>query len=120
MAIAALDGRTRLRLIQGEATPEDQGNMERASMTRNPQLLSDEAHRPATREDFRRILGELDEPRVIDVLELHPTVADLEEAAICLAGDQDVLGKEGHRVSLLANQVVEILSADEGEELQQR
>jgi len=65
-------------------------------------------------------MGELDEPRVIDVLELHPTVADLEEAAICLAGDQDILGKQGHPVSLRADQVVEILSADEAEDLQQR
>jgi hypothetical protein len=88
-------------------------------MTRNPQL-ADKAHRPATREDFRRILGELDEPRVIDVLELHPTVADLEEAAICLAGDQDVLAKGGHPISLVANQVIEILSADEGEDLELR
>jgi len=58
-------------------------------------------------------MGELDEPRVIDVLELHPTVADLEEAAI-------FLGKQGHPVSLRADQVVEILSADEAEDLQQR
>jgi hypothetical protein len=88
-------------------------------MSRSLKFLPDEVNRPATREDLRRLLGDLDEPRIIDVLELHPTVADLEEAAVCLAGDQDVLGKEGHRVSLVANQVVEILSADEAEDPQQ-
>jgi hypothetical protein len=89
-------------------------------MARNRPLVPDEANRPATRDDLRRIVGELDDPRVIDVLELHPTVADLEEAAVCLAGDQDVLGKEGHSVSPLANRLVEILSADEDDDQQQR
>jgi hypothetical protein len=89
-------------------------------MARNSRLLPDGADRPATREDLRRILGELEDPRIIDVLELHPTVADLEAAAICLAGDQDVLGKEGHAVSPLANQVVDILSDDEEDDPQQR
>jgi len=56
----------------------------------------------------------------MDVLHLHPTVADLEEAAICLAGDQDVLGKEGHAVSPRANQVVDILSDDEEDDPPQR
>jgi len=76
---------------------------------------SDEAHRPARREDFHRILGELDDPRIIAVLELNPTVADLEEAAMSLAGDDDVLAKGGHKASPVAGQVVEILAADEEE-----
>ncbi len=74
------------------------------------------ATRPATREDFERILGNLDDPKVIDILELNPTVADLEEAAMCVAGDHDVLAKSGHHVSAVAAQVVEILTADEEEE----
>ena len=89
-------------------------------MARNSRLSPDEANRPATREDLRRVLGELEDPRVMDVLNLHPTVADLEEAAICLAGDQDVLGKEGHAVSPRANQVVDILSDDEEDAPPQR
>jgi hypothetical protein len=80
-----------------------------------PRKPSNQAHRPATREDFQRILGELDDPKVISVLELHPSVEDLEEAAMCLAGDHDVLAKSGHHVSALASQVVEILTEDEEE-----
>lgn len=89
-------------------------------MVRNSDQLPYEANRPATREDLRRILGELEDPRVIDVLELHPTVADLETAAICLAGDQDVLGKDRHPVSPVAKEVVDILSDDEEDDRQQR
>lgn len=71
--------------------------------------------RPAAREDFERILGSLEDPKVIDILELNPSVADLEEAAMCMAGDQDVLARSGHHVSAIAAKVVEILTAEEEE-----
>ena len=73
----------------------------------------DASRQPATRADFHHILGALDDPRVIDILELNPTVADLEQAAICVAGDHDVLAKGGHRVSSIAARVAEIIAADE-------
>jgi len=76
----------------------------------------DPIHRPASREDFHRILGELDDPRVIEVLALNPSVQDLEEAAICMAGDHDVLAKSGHHVSHAASRVIEILTAADEEE----
>ena len=71
---------------------------------------------PATRADFHRILGSLDDPKIIDILELNPTVSDLEQAAICVAGDQDTLAKSGHRVSSVAVRVAEIIVAAEEEE----
>jgi hypothetical protein len=70
----------------------------------------------AGREDLERILGGLDEPKLIDVLELKPTVADLEAAAICMAGDHDVLAKSGRHVSTVAAKIIEILTADDEEE----
>jgi hypothetical protein len=70
----------------------------------------------AGREDLERILGGFDEPKLIDVLELEPTVADLEAAAICMAGDYDVLAKSGHHVSAVAARIIEILTADDEEE----
>ena len=69
--------------------------------------------RRATREDFKRIVGELDEPTVIKILAVDPSLEELEEAAICLAGDQDVLAKSGHHVSLKASRVVEIVTSTE-------
>ncbi len=74
----------------------------------------------ASRHDLRRILGELSDPKLIEILELNPTVADLEEATMCLSGDQDVLAKKGHPISATAGQIVEILSEGEEEEGRQQ
>jgi hypothetical protein len=69
-----------------------------------------------TRADFKRLLGELDEPTVLGILEVDPTLEELEEAAICLTGDQDVLAKSGHHVSPKAGRVVEIITSAEEED----
>lgn len=74
------------------------------------------SRQPATRADFHRILGSLDDPKIIDILGLNPTVSDLEQAAICVAGDQDTLAKGGHRVSSVAVRVAEIIVAAEEED----
>jgi hypothetical protein len=71
----------------------------------------------AKREDFKRILGELEEPTLIALLEIDPNIEQLEEAAICLAGDQDVLAKSGHHVSSKASRVVELITAIEEQEV---
>lgn len=71
----------------------------------------------ASREDLRRILGDLDDPRIMDILALQPSVADLEEAHVCLAGDSDVLAKGGHRVSGTAVRIAEILAEEEEEDI---
>jgi hypothetical protein len=68
------------------------------------------------RNDLKRVLGELDDPKVIDILALDPSVNDLEEALVVASGDQDVLGKSGHRVSPIAVQIAEILSAGEDDD----
>jgi hypothetical protein len=49
----------------------------------------------------------------MQLLEVDPNLEELQEAAICLAGDQDVLAKSGHHVSLKAGRVVEIITAIE-------
>lgn len=77
--------------------------------------MKDQPLHLATSDDLRRILGELDGPRVIEILELAPTVADIEEAMTCLAGDDDVLAEEDHRISGVARRIVEILTAAEEE-----
>ena len=74
---------------------------------------SDQLHRLAGHADLQRIFGDLDDPKVIAVLELKPTVLDLEEASACLAGNEDHLTEKGHHVSPVANRVVEVLSVEE-------
>ena len=82
-----------------------------------PISSSTSQHRPAEamHDDLLRILGEIDERKVLDILSLHPTLADIEEAAMWTAGDGDVLAKAGHRLTGIAAQIFDILTADEEE-----
>ena len=69
----------------------------------------------ATHDDLLRILGEIDERKALDILALHPTVADIEEAAIWVGGDGDVLAKAGQPLTGIAAEIFDILTADEEE-----
>jgi hypothetical protein len=82
----------------------------------NPSL--DGTGRPASPIDVRKVLGELDDAKVMGILALKPTLADLEDVAICMAGDHDVLAKSGHHVPATAAQIIELLA--EGEEEPER
>ncbi|PWB59609.1 MAG: hypothetical protein C3F17_16380 [Bradyrhizobiaceae bacterium] len=76
---------------------------------------ADSKDRPATREDILSILGELDIGKLIPILDLHPTIAELEEAVVTLEGDADVFGP-GRTVAGVAGEIVALLTADEEEE----
>jgi hypothetical protein len=89
---------------------------DKSGMSKKPASTGARAPLPASRDDLRRILGELDDPKIIEILELTPSIADLEEATMCLAGDYDILAKGGHPVSATAGRIVEILGATEEEE----
>jgi hypothetical protein len=71
--------------------------------------------RPAASNDIRKVLGDLDDAKVSEILALKPSIADLEDVAICMAGDHDVLAKSGHHVPVTAARIIELL-ADEEEE----
>jgi hypothetical protein len=77
-------------------------------------LRADEA---AMRDDIGHIIGDVDDLKAAEILALKPTVADLEEAAIWLSGDGDVLAKDGHKLGDIAAQILDMLDApEEGEE----
>jgi hypothetical protein len=69
--------------------------------------------RPASTVDVRKVLGELDDATVMDILALKPSLADLEDAAICMAGGHDVLAKSGHHVPVTAARIIELLAEEE-------
>ena len=69
----------------------------------------------AKTEDILRILGALDETKLLDILALRPTILDVEEASVWLAGDADVFGA-GQPLRATAGEIVAILTADEEEE----
>jgi hypothetical protein len=63
-----------------------------------------------SQQDIRRVLGRLDDAQVVEILKLSPTLGDVEIAAICLAGDHDVLAKSAHHTSGIAEGIVAIVS----------
>jgi hypothetical protein len=69
----------------------------------------------ATEEDVRSVLGDLDTTKMLPIMKLRPTIADVEEASVWLAGDRDVFGA-GQPLKGVASQIVTILTADEEEE----
>jgi len=69
----------------------------------------------ATSADITSILGHLDQPKLVEIMSLQPTVADVEQASIWLSGDSDVFGA-AVPIKGKASHIVTILTVDEGEE----
>ncbi|MDT3684994.1 MAG: hypothetical protein RO009_08125 [Pseudorhodoplanes sp.] len=61
------------------------------------------------------MLGDIDDNKIIEILALKPSLVDLEAAAMWLAGDSDILAKDGYQLSEAAAQIVDILAMDEDE-----
>jgi hypothetical protein len=69
----------------------------------------------ATHDDVKGILGDIDPAEMLAILSLQPTIADIEEASVWLAGDADVFGA-GEPVKGVASDIVTILTENEDEE----
>jgi hypothetical protein len=71
------------------------------------------AHLPAaSRDDVLHIMGPIDEAKIIEILALRPSFADLEQAVICAAGDGDVLARSGRPLGGIVADIVALLTAD--------
>ena len=66
----------------------------------------------ATDADITSILGNLDADKLLAILSLHPTVAEVEEASIWLSGDADVFDAD-EPVKGNASHIITILTAEE-------
>ena len=69
----------------------------------------------ATHDDIMGILGEIDPAKLLAIISLQPTIADIETASMWLAGDVDVFGA-GEPVKGVASDIVTILTENEEEE----
>jgi len=69
----------------------------------------------ATHSDVKGILGNLGAGDIVAIMSLHPTIADIEEASLWLAGDADVFGA-GEPIKGVAADIVTILTENEEEE----
>jgi hypothetical protein len=72
-------------------------------------------HGFATRDDVTDTLGQLDGTKLLAIMSLRPTIADLAEASLWLAGDADIFGA-CESVKGTASKIVTILTEDEDEE----
>ena len=69
----------------------------------------------ATSADITSILGPMDSDRLLQILSLHPTVAEVEQAAMWLSSDADVFGANPP-IKGTVSSIVTILTAEEEEE----
>lgn len=69
----------------------------------------------ATHEDVTGVFGELDSEKLLAILALRPSIADLEMASTWLSGDTDIFGA-GEPLKGAASDIVTILTADEEDE----
>jgi hypothetical protein len=69
----------------------------------------------ATHNDIKGILGDINPADMLAIMSLRPTIADIEEASVWLAGDVDVFGA-GEPVKGVASDIVTILTENEEEE----
>src|ERR1035441_10962334 len=69
----------------------------------------------ATRNDIKGVLGNINPEQMLAIMSLQPTIADIEEASVWLAGDADVFGA-GEPVKGVASDIVTILTENEDEE----
>lgn len=81
-------------------------------MTRTISRKADGEAAPASRDDLRRVVGELEDATTLEMLALDPTVTDLEEAMIWAECEDHVLSRTG-RPPCKAARVFDILTRDE-------
>ncbi len=64
---------------------------------------------PITREDVRRLCGDLSDHKVLSILALEPSIAELEAAAAWVAAGSDITGEERPRLGGTTGDIAEIL-----------
>jgi hypothetical protein len=69
----------------------------------------------ATHDDVQGILGNIDPEQMLAIMSLQPTIADIEEASVWLAGDADVFSA-GEPIKGVASDIVTVLTENEDEE----
>ncbi len=74
----------------------------------------------ATADDVKRLFADADAVVVNEIIELQPTIADLEKAAQWIAGDRDLDQPEGQVLKGTAGEIVTLLAEADEEETPQR
>jgi hypothetical protein len=67
----------------------------------------------ATPEDVTRIVGDIDAETLLAIMALHPSVSDLEEVALRVAGNGEAMG--GKQATGIVAEILDLLDTDEEE-----
>jgi len=62
---------------------------------------------------LKAVVGSIEDAKAIEVLNLQPTLAELDEAMVWVSDDGDVLSKTAHPISGKVAKIVDILTRDE-------
>ena len=68
------------------------------------------------REDLKKILGDMDDATAIAILDMHPTISQVEQACFWANGQVDMLGPEQRASESVVAQIFDILTADDEDE----
>jgi hypothetical protein len=79
---------------------------------RSPQV---DVNRQATVDDVRRVVGDVDDTVLVEILSNRPSLRDLSEAALWVRGDGDLEARERMQLSAVAAAIAEILTREEEE-----
>ncbi|HEY7663512.1 MAG TPA: hypothetical protein VH934_10365 [Xanthobacteraceae bacterium] len=71
--------------------------------------------RPANGSDVHQILGDMEDSTAVEILALHPTVAQLEQTRLWLEGEGEVLGKQHRPLDGVVAQIFDMLRVEEEE-----
>ncbi len=71
--------------------------------------------RRATQQDVKSIIGDIDQADLLSIMELRPTIKDLEDASMWLSGDPDVFGSAAP-LKDVPERIVEILRPEEDDD----
>jgi hypothetical protein len=71
------------------------------------------ARKLVTRDDIIRLFGQVEDRAIAEILALRPTLDQLEEAALWLIAEDDVMGERRAPLAGVAAQLYEILSREE-------
>ena len=68
-------------------------------------------------EDLKRLLGDIDDDKIVEILDLEPTIAEVEEAVAWCLGESDVMGSARKPLRGKAARIFEILNAGDEDEM---
>jgi hypothetical protein len=67
-------------------------------------------------EELRRMIGDVDDATIAKIIDLHPTLSDVEQALMWLNAEGDIPDRQGHPLEGNAAIIFDLLKPEEEEE----